>query len=339
MLRTILLALLLVLGIAVGAVLVSVGTLMLRNAIVGGGSESALIAPSVPLPDILSRLQLVPQWRRGREIVAVVIENHEDARPHQRGLESALLIQEYLVEGFISRFVALFDLRSFPAEVGPVRSLRSYFLDGVQPLARVVLHAGGSPDALERVTNGEDVYAVNGLAYEEESFRRDESVPPPHNLFISRSGLHALLPEEMPRTPWPPYRVGTSEDLVTSEPRVLTVHLSFLSPLHNVVYVYDPWFKWYRRRNGDIESTARPHNVLVLEVPVEGIGEYGRLHIPLEGGGRLLLFHSGRVYEGRWKKEGTEAPFTFLGEDAKPLTFVAGQTWMTVLPTLDRVSW
>ncbi len=267
-----------------------------------------------------------------------MIENHEDARPHQLGLEKALLIQEYMVEGLISRFVVLFDVKNLPERVGPVRSLRSYFLDGMQPIARVILHAGGSPDALERAQSEHGLTAVNGIAFDG-YFERNEEIPAPHNLFIARAAVRDLLPADMPRTPWPPYRIGTSEELTLGEVQVREIRVNFMNPLHNVTYTYDPWFKWYLRENGGIMSAARPHNVLILEAPVESVLEFGRLHIPLEGGGRLLLFHSGRITEGQWKKHGTDTPFEFFGVDGEPLTLVAGQTWMTVLPTLDRVSW
>lgn len=117
--------------------------------------------------------------------IAVMIENHEDARPHQKGLEDALMIQEFLVEGFISRFVALFDAQALPSTIGPVRSLRPYFLDGIAPWVRTVFHAGGSPEALDRVKHSGEFYALNLLYFDDEhGSLRDENVAPPHNLFL-----------------------------------------------------------------------------------------------------------------------------------------------------------
>ena len=57
-------------------------------------------------------------------LVGVMIDNHEDAMPHQRGLEKALLIEEQFVEGFITRFAAVFDAADLPEQTGPIRSVR-----------------------------------------------------------------------------------------------------------------------------------------------------------------------------------------------------------------------
>ena len=58
--------------------------------------------------DALSRLSLLPFGKRQRNLMSVIIENHESARPYHQGLEKALVIQEYPVEGFITRFLATF---------------------------------------------------------------------------------------------------------------------------------------------------------------------------------------------------------------------------------------
>ena len=119
---------------------------------------------SSPIKDAISRLSMVPFSKRENKMIAVVIENHEDARPHHRGLNSALMIQEHMVEGLISRFVAFYDLRTMPDLIGPVRSLRPYFIDSIIPLSNVFLHAGGSPEAILRVEGDPNLTSINGLS-------------------------------------------------------------------------------------------------------------------------------------------------------------------------------
>jgi len=285
---------------------------------------------------MLSRLSLLPGAGRKRTVLGVMIENHEDARPHQVGLDKALLIEEFLVEGGISRFAALYDVNDLPETVGPVRSLRPYFVDGVRPWAEAMFYAGGSPEAFARLDAHPGLFHRNGLALPEH-FLRDTAIAEPHNLFVSGDALADLAAqaEHMEPVAWPPFATGWK----SGGEEAPVVRLNFFSTLHNVEYRFGDFSGRYERENGGVVSDASPANVLILEIPVGGIGEYGRLSIDVTGGGRALLFRSGRLFKGRWSKASPEAPFTLEDEDGKPLTVARGQTWMTVLPDLARVSW
>lgn len=289
------------------------------------------------LGGVLLIVAVPPLLRSERNLVAVIVENHEDARPFQEGLSRALLIEEWLVEGFISRFVAVYDVRSLPPRIGPVRSLRPYFLDGLLPWSLPIFHAGGSPEALERIFASPVHRSINGLAGAYYGlYEREPNTNPPHDFFVPRSTITAQHAEGnyMP-TEWPPYVEGGARNGETAE----VIHVNFMNPDHNVEYTYRPSTKRYVRRNGDDTQDMEPSNVLILEIPVAEIREYGRLHIPVLGRGKALLFRAGRVYEGFWKKGGEHEWFSFANADGNPLRFARGQTWMTVLPTLERVSW
>ena len=285
----------------------------------------------------LLRLPMVPQIAGKRLLVAAIIENHENARPYQEGLGDALLIQEWLVEGFISRFVAIYDVHSLPSRIGPVRSLRPYFIDGLLPWSLPIFHAGGSPEALDMIYKSAVHRSINGLAgaYSALYEREEESVPP-HDLFVSRKTISTIHKEgNYVSTRWPPYEEGGIE----SGEAATEINLNFFNPLHNVEYTYRPSTKRYTRRNGTVVQAAEPSNVLVLEMPVDEIGAHGRLHIPTQGRGKALLFRAGRVYEGHWNNEGEYKWFSFTDDEGNPLQFARGQTWMTVLQTLERVRW
>lgn len=287
---------------------------------------------------ILSRLNLIPFFRGDRALFAVVIENHEEARPHQKGLSSALLVEEYMVEGMISRFIAVFDQRAIPASVGPVRSLRPYFVDGVLPWVGAVFHAGGSPEGFERAKEEESVFRdINGLAFPDD-FLRDDGIPPPHNLFVSRDHLKSLLQtygKDRPGVTWPPFPVGSAVGAEKAE----AIRINFYSKLHDVSYDFDAFTGTYTRTNGGIVSEAHPHNVLVLGVPIDSTGEKGRLFMTLTGQGDALLFHSGTVQKGHWIRRSLNDSWTFKTKDGEEFAFAQGQIWMTVVPEIGRVSW
>src|SRR3989338_407175 len=64
-------------------------------------------------------------------LVAVMIDNHMDARP-QSGLAEARVVYEAPVEGNFTRFLAIFAATDDVEKAGPVRSARPYFLDWVE---------------------------------------------------------------------------------------------------------------------------------------------------------------------------------------------------------------
>lgn len=329
-----------------GAVLVALcGTVLLFSWLFGAVPFSRIPMPPVSvgleappsggIGEFLSRFALAPWSPPFVTPIAVIIENHEDARPHQRGLDRALFIAEFLVEGYISRFAAFFDRSHLPEQIGPVRSLRPYFLSVIQPWASALLFAGGSPEALQNLEESA-VPWVNLLGFDD-THLRDRTVPPPHNMFLRPAQTVALLDGRRLRpVRWPPFPIGKSPSGSGAE----LIRLQFFSPLHNVEYRYDALEDAYVRTSGEVTHAARPRNVLVLAMPIMGEGEHGRLDIRPRGGGPALLFSSGIVQEGRWERgeEGRE-PFRFLDGHGELLRFAPGLTWMTVLPDLSRVRW
>jgi len=304
---------------------------------VSEANVSALSAGASIARDILWRLPLVPAAHRERGIVAAVIENHEDARVYQEGLREALLIQEYLVEGFISRFLAFFDVQQLPQSIGPVRSIREYFLDGMTPWTRTVLHAGGSPDALTRVQEDRTFTGVNGLYYPDHFLRRN-GIPEPHDLFVSRDAVLELASEDATQTLWPPYTLGAPDSLAEE---ATDIAVNFFNPEHNVRFQYSSFSSGYERTNGRVVTGTRPRNVLAIAAETEDIGPFGRLRVEIASSGPALLFTNGKVVRGTWQREETEdgsvGPFLFLDTEGKAMPFAKGQTWMMVLDDLERV--
>ena len=73
--------------------------------------------------------------------LAAKMDNHVDARP-QVGLEHADLVFEELVEGGLTRYVAVWQ-SDVPAEIGPIRSIRPMDPDIVSPLGGIIAYSGG----------------------------------------------------------------------------------------------------------------------------------------------------------------------------------------------------
>lgn len=83
---------------------------------------------------------------------AVMINNISTARPYQSGLQDAYVIYEIIVEGGITRYLALF-LDQETDRIGSIRSARHYFLDYALENDAIYIHHGQSPQAEEDFSN------------------------------------------------------------------------------------------------------------------------------------------------------------------------------------------
>lgn len=76
----------------------------------------------------------------------------DGARP-QAGLNEAGVIFEAIAEAGITRFAAIYQDPS-SAIIGPIRSLRIYYLEWDTPFDCTIVHAGGADDALAALSRG-----------------------------------------------------------------------------------------------------------------------------------------------------------------------------------------
>ena len=79
-----------------------------------------------------------------RPAASLKVENTPDARP-QGGLDQADVVYEEVVEGGITRLVAIFNSH-VPDVIGPVRSVRAMDPDIVWPLGGLFAFSGGTED-------------------------------------------------------------------------------------------------------------------------------------------------------------------------------------------------
>jgi len=75
-----------------------------------------------------------------RPALSVKVENTDAARP-QAGIDQADVLYEEVVEGGITRFVAIFN-STVPDVIGPVRSVRQEDPDIVWPLGGIFAYSG-----------------------------------------------------------------------------------------------------------------------------------------------------------------------------------------------------
>ena len=97
----------------------------------------------IPPTNILTGEE-ISESAKGERPVAIVVENHPDARP-QWGIGSADIVCEGEVEGGISRMLWVYsDMSKLPEKIGPLRSARPSFVEFSSFFDAVFVHWGGS---------------------------------------------------------------------------------------------------------------------------------------------------------------------------------------------------
>jgi hypothetical protein len=280
-----------------------------------------------------------------RRVMAVKIDNHPRARP-QSGLQEADAVIEILVEGGLTRFVALF-LQSDSAYLGPVRSIRPTDSAMVPPLGAPLVFSGGQEWIRELATSRGVHLMTEGVS----GLFRISSRPAPHNLYGDTTELRASadalgLADEMIG---PLYAVGPWTAPATPAD---TVKLDWASG-HTVTWVYQDGK--YQRFEGtsahnwidkDGNTSQLAFDVLVVIVADEFLsgppsGQSGS-SVPAArtaGEGSLFVFAEGRVLQGTWSREEIDQPFSFVDSDGNPLVVPPGVPWISVFPNGRTITW
>lgn len=95
----------------------------------------------------VKKLNIVNEDSKSRPY-AIMINNVEGARKLQSGLQDAYMVYELMVEGGITRYLALF-LDQTTERIGSIRSARHYYLDYALENDAIYVHHGYSPQARE----------------------------------------------------------------------------------------------------------------------------------------------------------------------------------------------
>lgn len=112
--------------------------------------ETTPVEPAEELPKVYSRLSGEPLKSEAEDSAptfCVQIPNGVDGARAQVGLNEAKVVFEAIAEAGITRFAAIFQ--NPPVIIGPIRSLRIYYLNWDKPFDCMVVHAGGANDAIQ----------------------------------------------------------------------------------------------------------------------------------------------------------------------------------------------
>ncbi|MBN1093303.1 DUF3048 domain-containing protein [Blastococcus sp. TML/M2B] len=275
-----------------------------------------------------------------RPALAVKIENSPAARP-QTGLGSADVVWEEVVEGGITRFVAVYHSH-VPPEIGPIRSVRPMDAAIAGPLRGLFAFSGGGPDFVRAIGDtGSQLLSQDAGA---DGFFRVTTRSAPHNVhadparFLAQADAAHLAPPSPEFSFAPDGQPSTAAALGTPTTRV-QLKLGSGRPSWAWSVPDEGWM----RAEGDTPATGSDgaqlaaKNVVVLRVDVVNTAFRDPAGNPVPetrmvGGGEALIASGGSTIAASWSKASETAPVVLTGPGGAPVLLAPGNTWVELVP-------
>ena len=281
---------------------------------------------------------------------AVMINNLGAARPYHTGLQDAYLVYEIVVEGGITRYLALFKDKTNEV-VGNVRSARHYYIDYVLENDAYYVHWGWSPQAQSDISSL-DIDNLNGLTYGSPYFFRQNisGVNTEHKAFTNLSELANLVDRLG-------YRKETNKDLLlnysatsvelpsdATDATEIDIKYSGSSITN---YVYDSDAKVYKQFVNDKEHTDYEtkkqytvKNIIVYQVGNTTIAgdNKGRQDLDNIGTGEGYFITEGKTIPITWEKDSRSSQTVYRDKSGEEITVNDGNTWIHIVPKSGKIS-
>lgn len=288
----------------------------------------------VSYPRLLDGVLVSDSTETNLRPVAVVIDNSFDARLAE-GLSKASLVYETIAEGAITRFLAIYDPNNLPDTIGPVRSLRPYFIDLAQEVDALPIHVGGSPKALERITV---VDTINEF-YQGEYFWRDETLNAPHNVFTSSELILKAIDKKgfTATTSFSSWNFDEQKEAKATSTVVDSVIIDFSTEPYRVRWLYDSERNLYKRFVNKLPENITAQNIIIQVVPSRVIDRELRREVFNIGEGRAWIFKNGELMIGKWQKLEKGKRTEYFDSTGMPISFNRGVTWIAVIDDEGQV--
>lgn len=274
---------------------------------------------------------------------AVMINNVDGARKLQSGLQDAYIIYEMMVEGGITRYLALF-LDSTTERIGSIRSARHYYLDYALENDAIYVHHGYSPQSkTDWNTLGVDRIEVN----ESTTGWRDKTVSKTYEytLFTNIEKLNkGIGSQRTERKNDLLLNYSVDEiDLSTMDGAINAenIDINYSSGTKNK-YKYDSENKVYLRSvNGKEQldyvtgKQLSVKNIIVYSVKYSNIAgdTYGRKTIDNIGSGNGYYISNGYAVPITWSKSSRSSQTIYKYMDGKEITVNDGNTFIQIQPS------
>ena len=275
---------------------------------------------------------------------AIMLNNHKAALPHH-GVSQADIVYETLVEGGMTRYMALFTDPANAGPIGSVRSARPPYVGFCQAYDALYSSASGMDNVLGMVTGGGVDY-LNALVYEGSYFYRNQSrlnqgIAWEHTLFIDGEDFYQLAVDKGMRTTRKEGQTYgfTFDDAVAYEGAAAnTAKIYFQKNGKTTTCTYDAekgGYTLYQNGldyvDGNTGEKVVFRNVLVLEA--ESYVMSNGIHVYMEtvGEGPGYYLRDGVMVPITWSRATEADPYAYKTADGQELVMGVGTSYIAVI--------
>ncbi len=312
--------------------------------------------------EVQKSLQIV-DLKSNKRPIAVMIDNNTGSNnaSNHAGLQEAYITYEIIVEGGLTRIMAIFKDRDVSL-IGPVRSSRHYFLDYALESDAIYAHFGWSTFA-ENDIRALGVNNLNGL-YLSAPYWRENTIAAPHNVFTTTEKLYEAAKDQgysVESDQWLllNYSVdeiqlnkpkkekvdGKTEEVENSE--LITANQISIpySPSQERSYQYDQERKVYLRfTNGVMHQDKTTHeqlhykNIIIQQVANSTLDSYGRQDLNTVGSGNGYYITDGYALPIHWEKSARGEKTKYTYSDGSQIKVNDGNTFIQIQPVIYQPS-
>lgn len=272
---------------------------------------------------------------------ACIIENSKQSRP-QSGLSNADFIYEIMTEGGISRFIALFN-SNYVDKIGPIRSVRSYFLDILSEFNLPFVHCGGSLDSLEQISNDISFKSIDEMS-NGKYFSRHTNRVAPHNLYTSTENILNAINAKNFHSTTMPKELSFNDEYWQNDSLSTCNSLNLqLSHSYSTSYIFNE--DGYTKSMDGIESiddyNDEPlifNNIVIQITNIIPREDNYRLNIDLTGSGIAYIISNGKFIKGTWNKSTNTDSTIIKNDNGNIIPFSTGNTIWHIIDASNKLS-
>jgi hypothetical protein len=295
-----------------------------------------------PAPTVIAPLTgvTIPAGTALNSALAAKIDNHVAARP-QIGLERTDIVFEELVEGGLTRYVAIWH-SDIPAEIGPVRSIRPMDPDIVSAFGGIIAYSGGQQRFVALMQAAPVYNAIHGQRDTANTFFRTRAKAAPHNVLVRAAQLVA----EHPEIPAPQQQFAFSLDVASSTAAkdgvpANAVNLVF-SNASAPSWTFDPASSRYLRAQlGAVDRDSNGNQLSAVNVIAIRVGIDTSLGVPktqLVSSGEAWVSSGGKTIHASWSKPTPTSAILLKDDQGVTIRLAPGNSWIELVPLAGSVT-
>ncbi|MDQ3877693.1 MAG: DUF3048 domain-containing protein [Actinomycetota bacterium] len=276
-----------------------------------------------------------------RPALAVKVENNPAAYPLS-GLEKADMVFEEVVEGGLSRFMAIYHCGD-SSSVGPVRSTRIVDPELMIPATKILADAGGNGIVLEHLKK-EGIVSIDENSAGSAMHRADRAGYSFEHTLYGNTTLLRKLGQKKYSDP-PPDGYFNFGDLPSGGKKGKSISMTFESSSSTIGYTWQGGH-YLRTDSGNplVSETNGGKQIAVDNVIVEFhtvdlstklsdvVGTPSPLIKDFTGSNKAVLFRDGKAFVGKWERASIDDSVKFVTKSGDDMVLHTGTTWIELLP-------